>query len=74
MTKSRLEKVTWRDAHSYMDPPEKFPKDYLCHTVGWVRQEKKFLRIESERTPESARAVTRVPLENVVKRVPLRKA
>lgn len=69
-----LEVVLWRDAHSYMDPPEEYPHDYLVETVGWVIEgDPKFLLIEGERTPEGPRAVTRIPHGMIVERHPLRR-
>ena len=66
-----LELVVWRDAHFKMDEPEYWPEDYLVYTAGYVIEEELFLRIESERTPDGPRAITRVPLEMVVSRLPL---
>jgi hypothetical protein len=43
-------------------------EEYLVKTVGWVKRRGRWLIIESEHTPAGARAVTRVPIENVVKR------
>lgn len=73
-SKGRLEMVTWRDAHFEVDDREKWPKEYLCRTVGWARKDGRFLRIVGETTPDGARAVTRVPLGMVLKRERLRKA
>lgn len=58
--------VTWRDAHFWTDEPDRRPKDYKVRTVGWVKVEGRFVRIISEKTPDGNRAVTRVPLENVL--------
>jgi len=71
MKGGKLELVTWRDAHFIGDMETDKPKrDYLCQTVGWVTEEKggKFLRITSEHTPDADRAVTRVPVTNIIKR------
>ena len=67
------ELVYWRDAHFSLDDFSETPEDYIVKTVGWVKEEGHFLRIESERLPrgDGARAVSRVPRENVVRRVPL---
>lgn len=65
--KGLLAEVVWRDAHSWMDAPDKYPKDYLVHTVGWTRLDGKFYTIVSEYTPDQARAVTRVPVGMVVR-------
>lgn len=66
--KGKLEVVTWRDAASWVDPPDPMPKDYLVQTVGWVTQRGRFLRVTAEFTPEAARGVTIIPLKMVVHR------
>jgi hypothetical protein len=68
-----LERVVWRDAHSWMDEPDEVPEDYLVSTVGFVTDEPegRFLRIDGELTPEGPRAITRIPVGMVVQRVPL---
>lgn len=65
--KGLLAEVVWRDAHSWMDAPGHYPKDYLVHTVGWTRLEKgrKFFTVVSEYTPDGARGVTRIPVDMV---------
>jgi hypothetical protein len=66
-----LELVTWRDAHFSMNDDHD-EDDYLMQTVGWVSIDGRWLRIEGERQPDgSARAVTKVPLENVIDRTVL---
>jgi hypothetical protein len=67
-TSAVLELVTWRDAHFSIN--DDFDEDdYLMQTPGWTSIDGRFLKIEGERQPDgSARAVTRVPLENVVRR------
>jgi hypothetical protein len=66
-----LELVTWRDAHFSMND-DLDDEDFLMQTVGWASIDGRWLRIESERKPDGdARAVTRVPLENVVERLVL---
>lgn len=67
----KIELVYWRDAYFDTDPRDTEPKDYINRTVGWVKDEGRFLRIESERTPDGPRAVTHVPHENIVRRVEL---
>lgn len=68
----RLELVRWRDAHFSIDDNDTDNEDYIMETPGWVREDGRWLRIEGEHGPDGmARAVTRVPLENVVARVPL---
>lgn len=71
-----IELVYWRDAHFTKDDFDTEPQDYIMRTVGWVRVSGRFLRIESERQPngDGARSVTRVPLENVVRREVLKRA
>ena len=70
-----IELVTWRDAHFSFEDDED-SEDFLVETVGWVVDDpdSRFLRIESEHTPGGARAVTRVPRENITQRIPLRPA
>jgi hypothetical protein len=66
-----LELVTWRDAHFSMNDDHD-EDDYLMQTVGWTSIDGRWLRIEGERQPDgSARAVTKVPLENVIDRTAL---
>jgi hypothetical protein len=66
-----LELVTWRDSHFSMNDDHD-EDDYLMQTVGWVSIDGRWLRIEGERQPDgSARAVTKVPLENVIDRTVL---
>jgi hypothetical protein len=68
-----LELVVWRDAHSWMDEPDEYPDDYLASTVGYVVEEEAgvFLRVIGEVTPEGPRAITRIPVGMLVRRVPL---
>jgi len=68
--KPRLELVTWRDAYFDQDTPDKPRKDYLVQTVGWTNTKGRFLRVRSERLPsrEGWRAITNIPLANVVER------
>lgn len=66
-TMKSLEVVTWRDAN-FTFSDEEFDGDYLCATVGWTEAEGQWLKIVSEVTPSGERAVTRVPLVNVVER------
>lgn len=67
-----LELVVWRDAHFSLDD-DRDQDDYLVRTVGWVSEDGRFLRVESERLPDDdgARAVSRIPLGMVVERFPL---
>ena len=65
-----IERVTWRDAWFDFDDSTDHG-DYMVETVGWVSEEGRFLRIESEHIPDGARAVTRVPIECVANREPL---
>ena len=65
-----IELVTWRDANFSLEDGED-PDDYLCESVGWVSEVGRWLRIESERTPDGPRGITRVPLENVCTRLVL---
>jgi hypothetical protein len=63
-----LELVTWRDAHFSIND-DNDSEDFLMQTVGWTSIDGRWLRIEGEHGPDgSARAVTRVPVENVVER------
>ena len=71
MKKRSLEIVYWRDAHFEKDGFDVGDKrDYIMRTVGWTKRVGRWLEIASERQPGKAydRAVTRVPLKNVVKR------
>jgi len=70
MTKGSLELVYWRDA-SFDLNDDLDPGDFICQTTGWVSIEGRWLRIESEHTPTGPRGITRIPLENVVRRRPL---
>lgn len=64
-----IELVTWRDANFAREDFDDDTEDFLVETVGWVSVVGIWLRIESEHQPDGQmRAVTRVPLENVVKR------
>lgn len=67
----KLEIVHWRDANFEFDPSQTDwdPKeDYINSTVGWTKEDGIWLRIVSEITPGGERAVTSVPLSNVVSR------
>ena len=68
-----LEIVTWRDAYFDLDeePPR---KDCLMQTVGWTERRGRWLKIVSEQSMKgkTKRAVTHVPIENVVKRKKLK--
>lgn len=74
----KLQLVTWRDAHFQREEGagERPPKDYRMKTVGWTKKEGRWLVIRSEKdTDESGagwRAITRVPIENVIRRQTLR--
>ena len=65
-----LEIVTWRDAYFSTDQGEKSYKDYLVQTVGWTKETKRFLVIRGEKLPhkEGYRAITKVPVENIIDR------
>lgn len=64
-----LELVTWRDAYFEKEVPESPREDFLMKTVGWTTEGPRFLRVVGERGPEGVkRAVTYIPIENVVKR------
>jgi hypothetical protein len=67
-TTKSLELVEWRDANFYVDVPDDAPEDYIIATVGWIEEDDTWLKITSELTPDGERAVTRVPLVNVVRR------
>jgi hypothetical protein len=58
--------VSWRDAHFKQDDESDWADDYIIQTVGWTSLDGRWLRIESERTPDGPRAITRVPLESVL--------
>ena len=66
----KLQIVTWRDAYFDTDMPDKPRKDYLVQTAGWVKRRGKFLVVYSEKLPdkEGWRAITHIPIENVVRR------
>jgi len=64
----RLQLVTWRDAHFHVDEPGTKSQDYLVKTVGWTKKKGRWLEIRSEKLPDGWRAISRVPLENVVDR------
>jgi hypothetical protein len=68
-----IELVVWRDAHAFREEPNEAPDDYLIETVGWVEEDGRWLRIIQEVLPDDdgRRGVTRVPIENVVQRIPL---
>jgi hypothetical protein len=66
-TTKSLELVEWRDANFYMED-QSFDGEYINATVGWTEEEDIWLKISSELTPDGDRAVTRVPLVNVVSR------
>ena len=63
--------VTWRDAHFKQDDEDNWAEDYIIQTVGWATVDGRWLRIESERTPDGPRAITRVPLESVLEKFSL---
>lgn len=71
----RLSKVYWTDAHFDQDDPDKPREKYTVQTVGWVKVKKssRFLRVKGEKLPGSDgyRAVTSIPIENVIKIVDL---
>lgn len=72
MDPGMIELVTWRDAHFSLTDDFREEDDYLMETVGWVRVDGRWLRIEGEHGPDdTVRQVTRVPLENVINREPL---
>jgi hypothetical protein len=66
----RIELVLWRDSYFDLDD-EPDQGDYIMGTVGWVREDGRFLRVESEHGPHGPRAITHIPVENVTKRTPL---
>lgn len=67
--------MRWRDAHftlnDFDDDDE--TAEYIVELVGWVKQTGRWLRVESEHLPgdDGVRCVTRIPIENVVERIPL---
>lgn len=67
----QIEWVSWRDAHFELEPNRDDGDDFIVETVGWASEVGDWLRIESEQTPEGPRAITRIPIENVVHREPL---
>ena len=70
-----LELVRWRDAnYSFNDDfADDEDSDYIIELVGWTKEVGRWLRVESEHLPDEdgARCVTRIPIENVVERIPL---
>lgn len=66
--------VTWRDAHFHLDDTD--PEvDYLCRTVGWLRNEDAtWLELSSERAPDGHRATTFIPTSCVLDMVTLEPA
>lgn len=70
-----LELVYWRDAHFSFNDDEDGP-DYICATAGFVTKDGRFLKVLSEKLPDGDgyRSATRIPIENVVRRAPLREA
>lgn len=68
----KLEIVEWRDANFAIDAKDLVDGDYINATVGWVQEDGRWLRIVSEITPGGERAITSVPMENVVRRVRLK--
>lgn len=71
----KIELVYWRDAYFIRDDEGgALPhREYIMEAVGWVDVQGKFLtiRAEKDRQTKNFRAVTRVPLECVVERIPL---
>ena len=67
-TKRSLELVEWRDANFSLDGSDEWDGDYINATVGWTEEDAEWLKITSEVTPGGERAVTRVPLVNVLSR------
>lgn len=66
----RIELVLWRDSwFDFDESPD--TGDYVVGTVGWVRENGRFLRVESEHIPDGARAITHIPVESIVTRTPL---
>jgi hypothetical protein len=66
-----IELIRWRDSHFSLDDDQD-GDDYLVETVGWTKPDGKFLRIEGEHLPgDDSRAVSRIPYENIVARIPL---
>lgn len=74
----KIELVYWRDAYFMRDAEgNSLPhKDYIMEAVGFTEVQGRFLRIaaEHDRQTKSLRAVTWVPLDNIVERIPLYRA
>ena len=72
-----LELIRWRDAvfslTDEFDDDGDEPFDYVVELVGWATLNGRWLHVESEHLPgnDGVRCVTRIPIENVVERVPL---
>ena len=69
-----LELVRWRDAHYSFDGfDDDGEEDYILELVGWTETKGRWLQVESEHLPndDGARCVTRIPMENVIERIPL---
>ena len=74
MLEKKLELVEWRDANFEFDADDSYDmdSDYIVASVGWIEERPQWLVIVAEITPGGERAVTRVPRENVVRRVKLK--
>ncbi len=68
MSEPLLMLIRYRDVHFFIDEPADSTEDYIVEVVGWVSDDGKFVRVESERTPDGPRAITRIPFANVVSR------
>ena len=69
-----LELVRWRDAFFEVteeDKPEDY--DFILEVVGWVTEQRRFLKVVSEHGEGQSRAVTYIPNCCVVQRIKLKK-
>lgn len=62
--------ITWRDAHFDWEWDGSVRDDYLVRTYGELvnTDSDRFVTLAGERTPEGHRAVTHIPVENIVNR------
>lgn len=63
--------VIWRDAHSGLSVDD-LHDEYLVRTLGWIIEETHpWLTMVSEKTPDSERGATRIPLGDIIEVIEL---
>ena len=61
-------RITWRDAYFDLDETTQ-REDFIVTTMGYlVPGLPRFVHIASEKTPEGFRAMTHIPVENIIDR------